>query len=861
MIGSLHQVKIVARETYGCFARSMRATFKNASGALLSVLALGLACLSPTEVNAQTWTGFTPSEANGKTVYLYNVGADKFLGKGGRWGTEANLNYEGVPFTLTYTSGKITLQSLVKGYGASSNGYLTITDGMNSEHDLGNFFVDRQDKNAGSLVNCAFSSTEVTTTADNKTAYKLTVTPTFSPSSTIYNKTLYMVGTTDGTVGSLESTSDAYGQWMFVTEDERRKAFATAEAANAKPVNSTFLMYDFDFARNDNSVSYWKTGSNASSSLSYYSSDLRLPSYAQGATVTKYTHTYTSTHDAKYKSGSNVYDDATSHTASFTVTTLVPAVKMPNTITAYCGGDTKSVTSGWKTTTYTHASEEVTFTLSSTSISTSTVSAYTYYVGNGYNEGGSSSYETKDADGNKVYYRFDQISGQLHQTEDNRQATYGGNWTANIHGASGAVQQTLSSTNMVRAGYYRISCKAFTTATTGKVRLWAASGNNGNGSADEQDSNEAYAYRAITAITEAPATYVAASQLLQSEGTTYDASVKVYVENTSDLLKFGIYVDGADDNAWTCFDDFAIEYLGNPLKVLVLDEDQTDGGYIKAQATNDDDELKTVKLYLHRSLNANKWNSIVLPVDLSVGQVKSAFGDQVRISEFKGATDEAHKGRIIFEAINADRDNNSQTAIKAGKLYLIKPTVAMPTGLTSVLVPETSTSITEYYTIVGVTYAKASQVKDKDYSAKVEGEKGKETYEGDDDAIQFVGTYVKLGDDNKIPANSYVLNGNNVGGTAGLWYYRTIETASKGFRGWLQMVESTNPAKKLEYSVDGEVNTLPMPTSIQDIVDDLNAKESNIYNLNGQLVRSNATSRNGLAKGVYIQNGKKFIVK
>ena len=858
MIGSLHQVKIVARESYGCFASSMRATFKNASGALLSVLALGLACLSSAEVSAQTWTGCKPSEADSKTVYLYNVGAKKFLGKGGRWGTEANLNYEGVPFTLNYSSSKgtFTLQSLVKGQGATTNGYLTITDGKNSEHDLGNFFVDRSDN-----ANYAFTSADVTTTADSKTAYTLTVTPTYSSSSSIYNKTLYMVGTTDGTVGSLESTSDAYGQWMIVTDDERRKAFEDAEAANAKPVNGTFLMYDFDFARNDNSVSYWKRGTDASTDLSYYSSDLRLPSYAQGATVTKYTHTYTSTHDAEYKSGSTVYDDATSHTASFTVTTLVPADQMPQTITAYCGGDTKSVTSGRKPTIYTHSSEEVTFTLSSTSSSSSSVSAYTYYVGNGYSEGGSSSYETKDADGNKVYYRFDQISGQQHQAEDNRQATYGGNWTANIHGASGAVQQTLLKDNMVRVGYYRVSCKAFTTATQGKIRLWAASGDNGNGSSDEQDNNEAYAYRAITAITEAPATYVAASQLLQSEGTAYDASVKVYVKNINNLLKFGIYVDDADESAWTCFDDFAIEYLGNPKRELVLDEDQTDGSYIKNQATNDDDDLQTVKLYLHRTMNANKWNSIVLPVDLNVGQVKSAFGDQVRISEFKGATDEAHKGRIIFEAINADRDNSSETAIKAGKLYLIKPTTEMPTGLTAVTVPGTETTITSYYTIVGVTYAQASQVKDKDYNAKVEGEKGKETYEGAEDAIQFVGTYVRLSDEKKIPSFSYVLNGNNEGGTAGLWYYRTIETASKGFRGWLQMVESTNPAKQLEYSVDGEVYSLPKPTSIQDIVDDLNAKESNIYNLNGQLVRSNATSRNGLAKGVYIQNGKKFVVK
>ena len=57
------------------------------------------------------WTGTTPSEANGKTVYLYNVGTKQFLGKGGRWGTEATMNVEGTPFELTYTNGTFTLTS------------------------------------------------------------------------------------------------------------------------------------------------------------------------------------------------------------------------------------------------------------------------------------------------------------------------------------------------------------------------------------------------------------------------------------------------------------------------------------------------------------------------------------------------------------------------------------------------------------------------------------------------------------------------------------------------------------------------------------------------------------------------------
>ncbi len=848
MIGSLHQVKIVAKEKFGLASKNMLLLFGNAHRALFSVITIALACLCCHTAKAQTWTGSTPSEANGKTVYLYNVGTKSFLGKGGRWGTEAETTYEGVPFKLTYTSGKFTLQSLVKAQGSSStNGYLTICDGVNSTHDIRNFFVDRNDNG-----NNAFTATSQTTSADSKTAYTLSITPNSSSSSSIYNTKLYMVGNEDNSISSVESISSdetAYGQWMIVTEEERRAAFQVAEAANAKPVNATFLMYDFDFARNDNSISYWKTGSLSGSSLSYYSSTLRLPSYAQGGTVTKYTHTYSCTHTATYTRGSSSQERE--HTVSFTVTTLVPADKMPQTVTASCGGD--NYNSGWNQ--YTHSAEEVEYTLTSTSTSTSTVYAYTYYVGNGY----------KDNDDNTCVttnYWCDAITGEevLQSLEKNRQAAYGGNWTANIHGGDGAVVQQLTSDNMVRKGYYRVSCKAFTTSTSGTVLLYA--GDDTKNTSDETSSDEAFAMTKITKITEAPETYLAASQLLKSEGTTYDASVRVYVSDTSNPLKFGISVSGADDNAWTCFDDFAIEYLGDPTRELVLDEDQTSGDYIKSQATPDNEDLTTVKLYLHRTMNAGKWNSLVLPVDLTVGQVKSAFGDQVRISEFKGATDEAHKGRIIFEKINVDRNSNSETAIKAGKLYLVKALNEMPTNQTEVTVPTTDTKLTSYYTIVGVTYAKASDVASIDYSAKVEGEKGKETYEGDDDAIQFVGTYVKLGDTNKIPANSYVLNGNNQGGTAGVWYYRTKETASKGFRGWLQMVNTSSPAKKLEYSVDGEVYTIDNThTGIQDIVDDLNARESNIYNLNGQLVRSNAASHDGLAKGVYIQNGKKFIVK
>lgn len=96
------------------------------------------------EQSNAAWTGTKPSAANGKIVYLYNVGTKQFLGKGGRWGTEATMNVEGVPFRLAYGSGTFTLTSQVKQEGGSEGGKLTLMDGTNSVHDKGNYFVDQK---------------------------------------------------------------------------------------------------------------------------------------------------------------------------------------------------------------------------------------------------------------------------------------------------------------------------------------------------------------------------------------------------------------------------------------------------------------------------------------------------------------------------------------------------------------------------------------------------------------------------------------------------------------------------------------------------------------------------------------------
>lgn len=799
-------------------------------------------------VHAQNaaWEGTTPSAANGKTVYLYNVGTKQFLGKGGRWGTEATMNVEGVPFALTYTNGTFTLQSLVKLQGGNEAGKLTLMDGVNSVHDKGTYFVDQ-------------SGASFTATAQGD-GYVLTSKATTSGSS-MYNKTYKMVafGVNQKAYAKLATEdwvngdSTDYATWIIVTHDQRLAAFGNVNNAHEAAVNATFLMSDFDFARNDNACSAWKTGATATGTttgtLSYSGNKQCKPEDAYPKTTTVYTYTYTSTHETNNRLWNKT------HTSTFTTTEdLGPEVTMD----CKDGKDHRPGTS-----------LKVTYTRddSKTVESTTTTEGYTYYLGNGYTE-------------DKVM--SDPETGDTFTGDgQNLQLPYGGAWTANIHGKRGTVVQTIKADNMVKEGWYRISCVGFTTTTKGIARLFAASGkgNNTTGSGATA-STEKFAIANLHRIDAAtrPATYVAASKLLDTPNVnTFDASVKVYVSPTNEAkttfetLSFGIQVGSAaddtqdaDDNAWTCFDNFKIEYLGTPPNVLILDEDQTDGAYINAQALDDDKTLQKSVVYLHRTMNTDKWNSLVLPINLNVGQVKSIFGDQVHISEFKGAYDKNHPQRIIFDPITANRNDPDAIAIEAGKLYLVKPTAdgGMPTGqpTKTFTYGDKTISVTNYYTIVGVTFKHKNDVKDVNYSARVEGTKGFEEY-GTAQQVQFVGTYVKCFDNNNnIPANSYVLNGNNVGGTTGLWYYRTVETKTKGFRGWLQSANG-QASKGIEYEINGVVDQVNGDVTAIEGIEAAQQHDANIYNLNGQLVRQGATSTEGLPSGLYIVGGKKVVVK
>ena len=99
-------------------------------------------------------------------------------------------------------------------------------------------------------------------------------------------------------------------------------------------------------------------------------------------------------------------------------------------------------------------------------------------------------------------------------------------------------------------------------------------------------------------------------------------------------------------------------------------------------------------------------------------------------------------------------------------------------------------------------------------------------------------------------------------GTMKLYPYTEGNTYGiRGFSGWFHYKPNNNYSKASELSLslfdDGSI------TPIETVkVDDLNRDTSGkVYSVSGVLMKNNAADLNNLSKGIYVVNGKKYVVK
>lgn len=456
-------------------------------------------------------------------------------------------------------------------------------------------------------------------------------------------------------------------------------------------------------------------------------------------------------------------------------------------------------------------------------------STYVYHIGNGYVHVKLGSTKAHDYGGTDLGGDYGLLSIKEDYDNEYWHRPYGRYWTANIHGNSGKIYQTI---NNLRKGWYKVTCYGM--STDGKGYLFA-SGDNATVKGDKYSTSN------FTTPEETPDTYVKASYMLITNPTKYEQSVTVFVKENG-TLTFGAEVTDGGDQAWTCFDSFSLAYCGEGELNLLIDETQGDYAYINDQADNNSNQI----LRLKRDLNINNWNSLVLPVNLNAGQVKLAFGGDTKLAQL----DRAEGNRIYFKCVSLD--DNEATAISAGKLYIINPQLAMTEDeWVSHRNSNYNIEYNKYYKINQVTFKTENQINsplvyDKDF----------QTGASSDGKMRMAGTYVSLTktNENPIPACSYVISG-------GKWMY-AVNGVSKvqGLRGWIE-TSKDNTSKSLIFNIDG-VDEEEVSTGIDGLF--VNGAETNtsisktgVYSLSGQKISDNTN----LPKGIYIVNGRKMIVK
>lgn len=842
------------------------------------------------QVSAQKWAGHTPADVYAgkytdsegtktsdaaKVLYLYNLGTKQYLINGGRWGTQAALSKQGMPLTMetTGTKNQYFLSGSLKAWDGTK-GYIEYMTGEQSPKDRNNIYTDRQAGHNESRT-IIFDPVEKTGYTN---LYRLYITTGKDLTKNPGDHYLYANGDTIACTTETADYENPEYLWILVTKQDFLEEYKNAEATDAQPVPAYFVLKDLGFNRNDTEISNWLTGSTRNDGALSNNRDYHvIPDSAMvirttSTVTTPKTYTYSVVCTQGSRNGTQTQLKAVLVDSTL-LRTDDETLNLPRDITnGYLSCGHKHSDSRWdnsylrkQTITLVHIEDEKTEEV------VSDKDGYKYYVGNGFTERTDALSKTKvDEDGIAIP---DLPSGQ----DDYWQRLYGGQWTANIHGASGSISQKIIMANssddkadQLRSGWYEISCDGFTTDGTGY--LFASVDGAKEGISDSRQ------IAPLTTISTIPTTYVKASKTLSNlEGA--HQSVTVYVPRADSkkaglakdgsYIVFGAFVENGTDGyrnankevvvrgSWTCVDNFNIRYLGDPDPEydIIIDENQTDYDYINGQV--DPDGNHTMRL--HRTFKTDKWNSLVLPVNLTAGQVKTTFGGDTKLSVLEGARAEA-PNRIYFTKV--DLSDGDATAIHAGQLYIIKPQVGMTT------LPDDATAVTREVTHNGKTfnlslrtyYTINQVVLDK---TRTSGDVSTSTVPGastDQGYLQMVGTYVKKGDavttgTKAIPAYSYILSD-------GLWYYSKVAVKNvKGLRGWLETGKSA-PNTDVKFFIngveEGEVTAIEGIESSMEVSKRIN---SNIYNLNGQLVRSNSVSAEGLDKGIYIIGGKKVVVK
>lgn len=302
------------------------------------------------------------------------------------------------------------------------------------------------------------------------------------------------------------------------------------------------------------------------------------------------------------------------------------------------------------------------------------------------------------------------------------------------------------------------------------------------------------------------------------------------------------------DTEYVGVDQFNIQYLGTD-EPITFDESKEDWTYLPEGGN---DRQRSIRL--KRAFKTDKWNSFVFPYNLTSTQVRNAFGDGTRVAKLDGLGTITNDANIIDFA-SVSLPEGTGIAIEANKFYLIKPSDPLPD--------------TKDYYDMGTQVYKYSELPQGVQTAHYDiGENAahasghntiisKATYWATTNYANFNrNNLTAVTNGIYAPAKSYVISDSQM-------YYIKNPNRIKGFRGWIEDVDAatgTTGGAKLALNGVFDENEISGINAIftEEVIVPSNGS---IYDLSGRKVAGNASQLNALPKGMYIVNGKKYIVK
>ncbi len=251
--------------------------------------------------------------------------------------------------------------------------------------------------------------------------------------------------------------------------------------------------------------------------------------------------------------------------------------------------------------------------------------------------------------------------------------------------------------------------------------------------------------------------------------------------------------------------DISKFYTTDEVETTVTVTGAADGRVVLDETSTTAPEVANgVDVRVKRTINAGEWSTICLPFAMTAAQCQAAFGSDVEIGDFTGYTYNSDEDKITVNF-------SSVTAIAANHPYIIK----------------VSAAVTEF-SVDGVDVNPAD---DPRVSFRTSNKKLKD----------FVGTYVADFDFyDEAKHTPLFLSGNK------FWYATESTKHMKAFRAYFDFVDMLPEVDAARVAIAFDEATV--------INDVRTCSDDRYYNLSGQQVKAPA-------KGVFVKNGKKIIVK